>query len=297
MGDVDMSNVSQYQTASVAFDVEALSVTEQFHQVNNLIPDDQELLTILPDTSVLKAIDLMREHRFSQLLVKQGDEVLGIFSYRSFSTLVASNGQANLDYGKLPVDEFIEPLRYVSVRDDLESTFEYLDRDDAILVGQADNAQGIVTAMDVLRYLYEITSLFVMLGEIELTLRRIISACVDDEQLQNCIENCNEKLRKNKKNSQHLLPLSLDSMTFKHYELLISMNWGDFEKAFGVGEWQRKNTQAKLGQVGDLRNDVCHFRRETTSEDGVFLWNFRFWLQNKAKVYEAKRVTSNDPTN
>lgn len=292
-----MSNVSHIQTSTPAYEDEALSVTEQFHQVNNLIPDDQELLSILPDTPVLQAIKLLRENRFSQLLVKQGDEVLGVFSYRSFSVHVANNGQINLDYGKLPVDEFLEPLQYVSVRDDLESTFGHLDHDDAVLVGQNNNAQGIVTAMDVLRYLYRVTSLFVILGEIELTLRRIIITCVNEDKLLICIENCNDKLSKNPKSRKHLLPSSLDEMTFKNYEHLLSMNWGEFEKAFGDGEWQRKNTQAKLDQVGGLRNDVCHFRRETTSEDSVVLWNFRYWLQNKAKVFEAKRVSRNDPNN
>lgn len=292
-----MNNVSHMQTSALAFEDETLSVTEQFHQVNNLIPDDQELLSILPETPVKQAIDLLNEERFSQLLVKQGDHVLGVFSYRAFSIHVAHSGQTNLDFGELPVLEFLEPLRYVSVRDDLESTFEHLDHDDAVLVGQDNNTQGIVTAMDVLRYLYKVTNPFVILGEVELTLRKIICGCVDEKDLQICIENCNDKLSRTPKGRKHLLPPLLDEMTFKNYELLISMNWSEFEKAFGEGEWHKKNTQAKLGQIGDIRNDVCHFRRETTYEDNIVLSNFRYWLQNRAKVFEAKMVKKNEPNN
>src|ERR1700677_1521091 len=60
-------------------------VSKLFHQVNRVVPADQQLLTIPPEMAVRDAIALLQEHRFSQLPVVAGARVLGVFSYRSFA--------------------------------------------------------------------------------------------------------------------------------------------------------------------------------------------------------------------
>jgi|GEM_PF-2378601 len=39
-------------------------VSELFHRINRIIPEDQELLTITPETSVRDAIALLRKHGY-----------------------------------------------------------------------------------------------------------------------------------------------------------------------------------------------------------------------------------------
>lgn len=274
-----------------------LSVTELFHRVNNLIPDNQDVISIPPDTLVRKAIRIMQENRFSQLPVKEGKEVLGVFSYRVFATHVANTNQSNFQYGELHVSEFIEPLRYVTIRDDLEFTFEYLNWDDAVLVGHETDLQGIVTVIDVLKYLYDVASPFVIIGEIELTLRRLIHASIQDSEMPELIDVCNQKLKNSGTQDHQLLPSTLGEMSFKHYELFISMNWPRFEDIFGNSPFQRKITKAKLNKVGELRNVVFHFKRELTPENLKTLSDHRFWLLSKAKSFQERRAANYESIN
>ena len=62
------------------------SLAEYFHRVVSVIPAGQSILSVSPDTTVAKAIKLMRAHDYSQVPVLAGEAVLGVFSYRSLVT-------------------------------------------------------------------------------------------------------------------------------------------------------------------------------------------------------------------
>jgi hypothetical protein len=47
---------------------------------------------------------------------------------------------------------------------------------------------AIVSAMDILRYLYGVASPFVVIAEIELAVRALMSWSADPEQLRDCIK-------------------------------------------------------------------------------------------------------------
>ena len=134
-----MDVMEQQYVSVLASDAGLASLTDSFYRVNHFLPDDQVLVTIQPDTTVADAIRLMQEHRFSQLPVVEGNQVLGVFSYRSFSVRILEIGQpAGMSIGDLPIDEFIEDLRFVHINDDPASAYDLLDRDDAVLVGQPE---------------------------------------------------------------------------------------------------------------------------------------------------------------
>jgi len=61
------------------------SVTELFHRVNRLLPAEQQIVTVGPQTTAREALRLMKKHGYSQVPVVEGTDVLGVFSYRSFS--------------------------------------------------------------------------------------------------------------------------------------------------------------------------------------------------------------------
>ena len=268
------------------------SLMDSFHRVNSLLPEDQVVATVGPGTTVAEAIQLMREHGFSQLPVVEGNEVLGVFSFRSFAEqileMVAMKG-ASLE--NLTVDEFIEELKFVHINDDPMSIFGYLDCDDAVLVGQPDRIQGIVTAMDVLRYLYRVASSFVLLGEIERSLRRLIGICLDDDGLRTCIRNSLAH-----QYEEDEMPSKLEEMTFNDYVQIVGdgRNWPRFEEVLGTGDLQRRRTRAKLLEIKDLRNDVFHFKRELTEHDLDVLAAQRNWLYRRARIVEARRKAGTD---
>ncbi|NQU25466.1 MAG: CBS domain-containing protein [Candidatus Nealsonbacteria bacterium] len=70
------------------------SVTELFHRVNSVIPDEQELVTVDLEMAVADALDLLEKHGFSQVPVVVGREVLGLFSHQTFSRAVITHSRA-----------------------------------------------------------------------------------------------------------------------------------------------------------------------------------------------------------
>ena len=79
-----------------------------FHMVNRLLPDDQVMLSVSPETPAREALALMRKHGYSQPPVMQGVSVLGLFTYRAFALEVAQIGDAKVDASSLSVEEFLE---------------------------------------------------------------------------------------------------------------------------------------------------------------------------------------------
>ena len=60
--------------------IELIRLTDEFHTVNHLIPDGQDILSVTTDMLVTEALDIMREKHFSQLPVVSGVNVIGVFS-------------------------------------------------------------------------------------------------------------------------------------------------------------------------------------------------------------------------
>jgi predicted transcriptional regulator len=149
--------------------------SELFHRINRVIPQNQSLLTVQPNCKVREAIALMRSHGYSQIPVVKNGEVLGVFSFRSFAGEAAN---ATLEEwtkqkcapGDLPVDEFLEQFEFARVTEEMSRVFDAMDRDNGILVGTPERLVGILTPMDLLRYLSQVAGPFVMVSEIELAL-------------------------------------------------------------------------------------------------------------------------------
>ncbi len=280
-------NTSDILAASSASEMN--SVTELFHRVNSVIPDAQTLLTIEPEMLVEDALRLLQENCFSQLPVVVGNEVLGLFSYRTFSLKVleysqqASASNRKFDPLTLTVEECMDPRPdFAHVTDEFVDWFDAIDRCDAVLVGSPDRLQGIVTAMDILRYLYEVASPFVLIGEVELALRALIQMAVDGETLEACARQCLKDIYEPGK-----IPTELHEMTFNDYIQIVGdgRGWAHFEKHLGGN---RLRTRAKLEQLRDVRNLIFHFRREITVEEHQTLAANRDWMLRKVRTAEAR---------
>jgi hypothetical protein len=154
-----------------------------------------------------------------------------------------------------------------------------------VLIGSPEQLQGILTPMDFLRYLYKVAHPFVMVSEIEMALRALIRLAVSEEELSECIARSLSNIYEPNK-----LPTALEQMTFDNYQALISQgdNWTKFEAILGG---TRPRTSAKLKQIGGLRNDLFHFKRELTLQDHETLNNHRSWLLLKVKEADVRRRT------
>lgn len=77
-------------------------VSDLFHQINRVLPEAQQLLTLPPDMSAREAVAMLHTHSYSQAPVMEGGTVLGVFSFRSFARRAAKCQYEKLD--TVPVD-------------------------------------------------------------------------------------------------------------------------------------------------------------------------------------------------
>jgi CBS domain-containing protein len=272
---------------SVKGEIGERSLRDLFHLVKQVLPETQELVPLSSETPVSKAIELMHKHNFSQVPVVEGNEVLGVFSYRSLANRLAllpekMRGRVL----ELSVEEFLEDLKFARITDKLTELLDEFELMDAVLVGSEEHIQGIITTIDALRYFYNVASPYVMLREIELAIRELIRASVTQEELMNCID---KSLRKQKEGSKQPIPTCLEEMTLYEYVIILRRQdtWEKFSQAFGMN---RNLVFARLEPLPDLRNDVFHFRREITVDDYEKLRDARDWLLKRITKLEARRA-------
>jgi predicted transcriptional regulator len=262
--------------------------SELFHRINRIIPPNQKILTILPKHRVRDAVRLMQQHGYSQVPVVDNGEVLGVFSFRSFARDAANATleeltRNNCALGDLAVDEFLEQFEFARVTEEMSHVFDAMDRDNGVLIGTPERLVGILTPMDFLRYLHQVASPFVLVSEIELALRALIRIALSMEQVTIAAKRCLSSVYGADK-----VPTALEDMTFDNYQSLVAHgdNWRDLEPVFGG---TRTRTSAKLKEIGVIRNDVFHFKREITIQEHQTLAVHRNWLLNKIKQAAAHR--------
>lgn len=255
--------------------------TNLLYVINQALTQYKDVVTVTRDTPARDAVRLLYKHSFSQVPVVDRGQVAGLFSYRSFSLAVADAfdlpGRHRAD--GLSVWECIETPAYVQCTDECRRLFDELDRRDVVLVGARGGCDGVVTAMGVLRYLYQAASPFLLIAEIELALRMLIKLAVEQDELELFVGTSLTQY------TPESIPTTLEDMTFTDYLLLIGhgKNWPRFNRIFQA---DRDLTHAKLKQLRDLRNDVFHFRRALADRDHEILTASRDWMLRLVAVAE-----------
>jgi predicted transcriptional regulator len=263
------------------------SLIASFHRVQSLIPIEQEIEAVPPEMRVSEALKLMQQNRYSQLPVVAGDAVLGVFSYRSFSSrAIAKQRSARDPLGDLPVEEFLEEFEYVHPAEDWNRVLKYLDQDNAFFVGHRDGIEGMVTTIDMLEYFRAIANPFILIAEIEQSLKLIIQTCINGENLPEAIADSLSGAYKDSKR-----PTELNEMTFDNFVQIIcnGKNWQYFEEMFGRQQQTRKRTENRLRQAGQWRNIVFHFRRRLQDWELETLTETREWLHRRGRAFEGRR--------
>ncbi len=261
-------------------------LSELFHMVNRILPEDQVVRSVSPDTTAGDALQLLQKHGYSQLPVVEGASVLGLFSYRAFALEIANSNDPKLDAISLPVEDFLDHDKpeYAQLSDEFRGLISILDAKDSVVVSGPEKLLAILTPMDVLRYLYSVANGFVLIEEIEGTLRALIREAVPDpETFSACVATA---LSSKYKDGE--LPQRVEELDFDGYIGLLrdGRNWPHFQSVFGS---TRDRVRGKLEPIRDLRNDVFHFRRELSAEDHQQLSACRDWLYRCSRKIDARR--------
>ena len=73
------------------------SLIDLFHRLKQVLPEAQELIAFPPEKPVAEALAVMHQHNISQVPIVAANEVLGVFTYRSFAQGVSSLPKSEQD--------------------------------------------------------------------------------------------------------------------------------------------------------------------------------------------------------
>lgn len=258
-----------------------------FHRATRVLSDARP--AVPPEMSAHRALRLLEQLGVSHVAVVTGDVVLGLFSFRSFALGAAeqpSNERSRLV--DLPVEEFLEPLTAIRGSDSVEEAIPQLHPRGAIFVEDSSESPGVATTADFLRYMRDFARPFLLLQEIELALRGLLSACLLPDEVRECAR---QVLAAAYSNDITRLPTDLGGMTLGDYVTLVGdgRTWRIFPQVSAVFGGTRERALSKLKGIHAIRNDVFHFRRTPTLADLQQLKLCREWLARRTTIAERAK--------
>lgn len=219
-----------------------------------------ELVSVDYQDNLISAIETMFENGYSQLGVEKAGETIGMISYRSISRVLSIlrtlGADKNLPGRTVQIAiEDVEPV--VEPTDDLVVLFDLLAEDPYVLIQQPDQESlEIVTNYDLLHYLRDSIEPFLMIEDIEISIRALLKEAFPDD--------LDTELHDFYQDMDIRTPDGLYDCSFGHYPQFICQNWGVFEPYF---EENGDFTRRLIEEVGDIRNQIFHFRTERHDPD------------------------------
>jgi predicted transcriptional regulator len=232
---ITVSDHAQIQIVSTAFG-------DPTFRVSKLAAANRTPVSLQPDSTITEAVTLMMANDFSQLPVISGERnVKGVVSWRSIGSRLA--------LGQRPVAarDAMETHAEVSADASLFAAIPVIVEHQYVLVrGSDQRIIGIVTTSDLSLQFRQLAEPFLLLGEVENHLRRIISARFGTAELAEA-QDPNDAAR--------TIETAAD-LTFGEYKRFLE----DPER------WSRLAVQIDrnafiglLEKVREIRNDVMHF--------------------------------------
>jgi CBS domain-containing protein len=217
---------------------------------------------IASEAKIHRALEIMFENDYSQLPVEDGEEIIGAISFRTVSKAVKTFG--GTDVSQQAVGIAIEEPKFVDSDADIYRLFETLAKDGYVLIGSPEQLEGIMTLYDVFTFLEYQVGPFLLIGEIEESLRELFRNVFDEieEQITRTFSGRAEN------DSTYALPATVDEFGFWEYEMFIGKNWEDLEEHFAGDQ---ELVTKMVGELGMVRNALFHFREEAGEVDRVLI--------------------------
>lgn len=150
------------------------------YRIGGLEAANKKPISVSPDSSLCEATTAMLAHKYSQLPVMTTErEVKGIISWKSIGS--------RLSLGKMcsQVRECMDPAQTISAERYLFDAIAIISEHDYVLVRAKDQTIcGIVTASDLSRQFRDLAEPFLLIGECENLLRRLIHGKFKVEELE-----------------------------------------------------------------------------------------------------------------
>jgi len=256
---------------------EAEAYRDPTHTVGTLLAGKRTLDAVTPNDSLEAAAYRMVKRDYSQLPVMTSKhDVKGAISWKSIGSRLAQD-QGDQDR---TVRQFMERCEVVDESDSLLSVISKVRQWDFVLVRDPHRQIcGIVTAADLSEHLKELTEPFLLLGQIENHIRRLIGNRFSPEELQAVCDpsSLGREIKR------------VDNLTFGEYGRLLqdSARWAKLDVADGAHDEAVKD----LERVREIRNRMVHFDPKGISPDD--LWelrdSLRFWQGLHRREPQARR--------
>ncbi len=232
---------------------------EAIYLVRMLEAANREVIYVRPEQLIETAITKMMANDFSQLAVMGDDgnrNLKGTISWKSIgSRLIQRN---KIKHVSNAMERASEVLDTASL---FEATRKIIQSDYVFVRSSRDNKiTGIVTATDLSEQFLGLSEPFLLLGQIEKQIRRIITeGQFDLETLQDACHD-NDPDRKKK-------ITGVSDLTFGEYQRILEKeeNW---KKLRFVAD--RKIFCGELDSVRKLRNDIMHFHPDEVDDEDYY---------------------------
>ena len=218
------------------------AIEDPTFRIGKLESANNQPISVSPDSTLIEATTLMMLHDFSHLPVMQGErEIKGVISWESIGKRQA------LKHPCEKVKDCMETLvPEVSAESSLFSAIDLIVKYGYVLVRQKDKkVSGIVTTTDLSLQFRQLAEPFLLIGEIENHIRRLLDGKFTNGQLTP-IQNRDE--------SRTISTIA--DLTFGEYLRLLEKpeHWESLQIPV-----DRAIFTKQLHQVRELRNDVMHF--------------------------------------
>ncbi|MEW6744461.1 MAG: CBS domain-containing protein [Planctomycetota bacterium] len=234
------------------------------YRIGKLASANRKPVSVRPDDSVEKAVTLMLQNDFSQLPVTTSErDVKGVVSWTSIGSRFAL-GRGG-DRVRLCMDPHVE----ISSEKSLFEAIGTIVSNQYVLIRNSENViAGIVTTSDLSLQFQQLGEPFLLLGEIENYVRRMIQDKYPVDELREAQDPSDTSRTVNR----------VSDLTFGEYRRLLEKpdRWTKLNLAIDRGEFI-----GKLDQVRNIRNDVMHFDPDGIPESDLkVLRDFARFLQD-----------------
>ena len=222
------------------------------HRIDSLSSANRKPLSVNPDSNVSEAITLMLTNDFSQLPVMTTEkEVKGIITWKALGSRLALGKKCTL------VRECMDPAQITKSDESLFEAIEIITKYDYVLVQSPDKRiTGIVTVSDLSFQFRDLAEPFLLIGEIERNVRRLIHGKFTAEDLS---------FVKHPGETQRAINGVADLTLGEYIRLLETPdNWKKLHLAVDRAEFVKR-----LNKVREIRNDVMHFDPQGIEESSL----------------------------
>jgi len=228
------------------------SYTDPTYRISKLAAANNPPLCVAPDAAVQEAITLMLSNDFSQLPVMTGErDVRGMISWTSIGTRLA------LEKSGTSAQELMDIHQEIRADASLFQAIPIITQHQYVLIRGSDNRiTGIVTASDLSLQFQQLAEPFLLLGEIENHIRRILANKFSASELGEA---------QDPRDTQRAVS-QVSDLTFGEYIRLIE-NPDRWKKL--VLPIDRKIFIKQLDRVREIRNDVMHFDPDPMPPDDL----------------------------